>query len=549
MKRKIILTMAMALVFALILAVSVFAEETSVHDGKVDLDAKVTLDDGTVCELFDSEGNALIWYITGKGEDGKTTYASIRADDPRIKFQYNWEGKIDGAQAYEFKKVTIELESGSVGADSIVVFNIMDDDVKITIESKDKDGNPVTRYEPANCFKEAFGWKKNLEYAFLRLDTIGIQKNAFAYCPKLKYVNVEDLTELRRMGDNSQFEGCTSLFKGKVLDLSKTKLYSIDWNNTFKNVPISGIVFPNKLTKLGGGSLQGTGIVSFSFPLNIANMESLMLADCTSLVSICINSKLTVIQDNAFSGCTSFNTIFYVGSLEQFDTLLAGTSQTGNEAFLSVANAEKISYADYLKLEDKSGKYVVYDYSYCEAYNGSNHQLSGNSVMQSVDYFKGVFFADTCTLDNCKMNVIDDSKTIGAIFVSYGYSMTEVEIGGKLSMSQFFGIDKANLEKYTTLTGNAFEYGFVVSSNADPMNEANSGLIAEGKTYITTQNGFKHDYFAVAVAGFTDATVDNALTFCVYVKDGAKVSYLDNGETVETVNMKSYNQIKALLGK
>ena len=81
------------------------------------------------------------------------------------------------------------------------------------------------------------------------------------------------------------------------------------------------------------------------------------------------------------------------------------------------------------------------------------------------------------------------------------------------------------------------------------MNTANSGLIAEGKTYIADQSKLAHDYFAVTVVGFTDTTVGNALTFCVYVKDGDKVSYLDNGETVETVEMKSYNDVKALLNK
>ena len=139
--------------------------------------------------------------------------------------------------------------------------------------------------------------------------------------------------------------------------------------------------------------------------------------------------------------------------------------------------------------------------------------------------------------------------SVGAIFVDYGYSMTEGAIGGKLSMTQFFGINKANLDDYTDVTGNTFEFGFVVSSNNDPMNAENSGLIAEGKTYITDQSKLAHDYFAVTVVGFTDTTVGNALTFCVYVKDGDKVSYLDNGETVQTVEMKSYNEIKALLNK
>ena len=60
MRKRIFLMLSMVFVLACMLAFAVSAE--SVHEGKVDLSATVTLNDGTVCKLFDSEGNALIWY-------------------------------------------------------------------------------------------------------------------------------------------------------------------------------------------------------------------------------------------------------------------------------------------------------------------------------------------------------------------------------------------------------------------------------------------------------------------------------------------------------
>lgn len=58
--KRLFLVLVMAIVFVLALTVAVSAE--SVHNGKVDLNQKVTLSDGTECALFDAEGNALIWY-------------------------------------------------------------------------------------------------------------------------------------------------------------------------------------------------------------------------------------------------------------------------------------------------------------------------------------------------------------------------------------------------------------------------------------------------------------------------------------------------------
>ena len=80
------------------------------------------------------------------------------------------------------------------------------------------------------------------------------------------------------------------------------------------------------------------------------------------------------------------------------------------------------------------------------------------------------------------------------------------------------------------------------------MAEENKSLIAAGKTFIAPQKFIVHDYFSVLVVGFTEASVDKPLTFCAYVKDGERISYLDGGETVEAVAQKSYNDIREIFG-
>ena len=120
---------------------------------------------------------------------------------------------------------------------------------------------------------------------------------------------------------------------------------------------------------------------------------------------------------------------------------------------------------------------------------------------------------------------------------------------GSYSVSQFYGINQKALDAYELATGNTVEYGLVVSVNDNPLASENSGLIAEGKTYITAQNKFAHDYFAINVIGITDGTEgtkdtrENKLTFCAYIIDNGTTYYLDGGKTLSVAEQKSYKDV------
>ena len=538
MKKKILLMVVMAFVLACVMAFAVNAEE-SVHNGKVDLNATVTLNDGTVCQLFDSEGNALIWYKNSAGE-----LLSIRADDERVKYKATYgfsvgNSTVGTVYVYEVSDMWIALESGNVSKGNIVVLNLMDDDVKVNEGGSGYIGGPV------NCVKTIQWANKILEYAYLRLDTAAIQLSAFNGCTALKYVNLEDLTELRQISGGSSFSGSTALFAGQVLDLTKTKITNIGGNGTFNNVPMSGIKFPSTLTSIAEWNLQGSAITSISFPTGVASIEGSQFNDCKSLKEICINYTTTKIKDRAFNN-TVLEKIYFVGTLEQLNTLLDNTGTGSNAPFWDVVGenrANLISYADYLKLEDKSGKYVVYNYSYCEAYNDGNHTPSAEDTMVFNGYFDKVIFASLCTVDGCSAQTVNEEKTIGEMFVYLGYSYTETAINGSYSMSQFYGINKENIAKYADVTGNEVVYGFVISSIENPIGNENAN---ENNVILSESGKFVYDYASIKITGITENNTNKGVVFCMYVIDGDEVSYLDNGTTSQEVACKSYNDVIAL---
>ena len=322
--KKVYLTIVMIVILALALAFAVSAE--SVHnENTVDYSETVTLNDGTVLPLFDENKEALVWYIDGKDENGRTKYTSAITDKTAKWYVESWN---------EVTGFSVVLEDGTpISNDNLVVVNMMDDDVV-------KNSGPGSKFygEPVTDSKTMVQGRKNLEYFYLRLDTRTLNNSSFASCSKLKYINLEDLTLLRRMAQNNQFASCTSLFEGQVLDLSRTQLTEFEGSGTFSRVPIKGIKFPETMTKIGSEK-------TFS--------------NCTQLEFISIGNKAKIGSDG-FTGCTALKAIYYVGTEEELNAT----------TIVSLVEGALVkSYAEYKALSDKSGVYVVYNYSRCEAFN------------------------------------------------------------------------------------------------------------------------------------------------------------------------------------
>ncbi len=191
MKKRLFLTFVMVFIFALTLAFAVSAG-TVHNENTVDYSATVTLDDGTKLELFDNEGNALIWYISGT-QDGKNSYSSVRADDDE---KVKWT-----AESWD------EVQSwGITGVDTkkVVVINLMDDDVVRNT------GNAAFLNKPMDKFKLLFSGMKNFTSSLLR-------KSGEVTLDPMKYVD-KKVVAYKNPGKNFSSPYTSSIYSGMMFN-------------------------------------------------------------------------------------------------------------------------------------------------------------------------------------------------------------------------------------------------------------------------------------------------------------------------------------------
>ncbi len=525
MKKKLLLMLVMTVVFAFALTFAVSAE--SVHnENTVDYNATVTLEDGTVLPLYDENKEALIWYIDGKDADGKVIYSSALTEKAAKWHTESWD---------EVTNFGVTLEDGTtIANNNIVVVNMMDDDVV-------KNSGPGTQHygKPVTDFKNMVQGRKNLEYFYLRLDTGSINNGTFSGCSKLKYINLENLTQLKRMAQNSQFSGCTSLFDGQVLDLSKTQLTEFEGSGTFSSVPFKAIKFPETMVKIGSGTT---------------------FINCTKLETVSIGNKAKFCS-SAFEGCTSLKAIYYVGTAEE---LSASTISS------VVANATIKSYTEYKALSDKSGVYIVYDYSRCEAFNNGVHgEIAATNACVGVcsvcndtivnhteaekltikieysNYAEAGTKTTTCQNESCTYRSTTEAP---ALFTCQGYSVPTIGVGG---IAIGFMVNNEAIAEYTRVTGIILKYGvFAVSKDRLGDNDVfgEDGTAADG---VINAEIKRYDFivFELKIVGFADEQKGTKLAMGAYVAvtDGetTEYSYIQGGTPAEGENyyFASYNDI------
>ena len=344
--------------------------------------------------------------------------------------------------------------------------------------------------------------------------------------------------------NGSQFYGCPL---EEVIGLENTKLTSIPhsmFRGQSKWKP-EVLRIPDTVETIGVYGFADCGASVIIIGTGVKTIGSEAFVNCRQVTAYYIPHSIETISTDAFRNGVRGDILFFVTSNDADYISVIKTS--------SQSTKDTVSYETYLANTEAyaTGKHVIYGCNVCDVYHGGVHAMAGKESISINSYFEAITIGDSCTRDGCGNFVV--TQTIDAIFVDLGYSCTESAINGVYSVSQFYEINKGACEAYKLATGTEFDYGFVVSISNDPMNEENSGLIAQGKTYIAESKFFRYDYLSVSVTGITDGengtknTLENKLTFCMYVNDGGKFSYLDGGKTVSVVDQKSYSDILATI--
>ena len=584
MKKKLFLALILSFVLALMLIITVSAGTTTT--------SKVTLNDGTEVNLFDSDGNALIWYMNAGGE-----LKSISASDTGVSYT------IDNGTLTD---VEIVVDGETIANSSIVVFNVIN----------------VDAVAEATILSGLFNSCTTIQYAYLHLNTEDIRDQCFRACSSLKYVNLEALTKLKYIGtsgdaesNNRVFQNCSSLFKGEILDLSNTALEKIYSKENFQGVAFVGIKLPFTLQDVGESAFNGTMLTSIAWPQNSTSMGDTTLGWCSQLETVYLPSGFKSFRYTAFRNSTKLNTVFFCGTRDEFITILnkiqinswdgggnvyqlvgawapcglwpviGATTQDEAKALHESLNAilgnpeaadvgNLISYAEYKKLteEQKSGnKYVVYNYSSCEVYEDGAHEYSqtnacvttcdkcGNAVINHAenaalsttivytDYALAGEKVTACQNAGCTYRV---TEKVDPLFVNLGFSASQY--GDMMSVN--YKVNAEAIAEYEKITGEAVSYGvFAVKAEAigtndifDENGDERQGVIAAD----ITDCGF--NLFNLKIMGFDEEQKTIPLAMGAFVKtskDGTvKYSYLQIDEpTNGKYYLASYNDVVALL--
>ena len=411
--KKLLVILSLSLLLVCFFALGVSADTTtSIHAG-VDKNQSVTLSDGTVCNLFDAYGNALIWFITGTEEvtleDGTTktqnVYASIRADigitgDNKVDYNCGWAAtgggdKLDGIMQYQVGTLTITYNGTTYNANTIVVANLMDDDVKLT--SGQNVGNPVT------SFAKTFYCSTNIQYFYGRLDTISFNSEVFKNCTNLKYANIMELTELRQIGSQT-FNTCSSLFANQALDLSRTKLKTTS-SGSFGSMNVTEYIFPETFYQIGEWAFQtNKQLTKITFKGKITSFNpNSTFKDCEKLeavigdFSVFTSGKYTEFKSYTFYNC--YKLANFSGLIENgIMTMPSSLSYIENYTFQNCDSIKAIKFTGSKVKILQQSFHSLNSLEYLYFPRSSKLELPSCEVFSNNEKLKAVALPDDCTL-------------------------------------------------------------------------------------------------------------------------------------------------------
>ena len=306
--------------------------------------------------------------------------------------------------------------------------------------------------------------------------------------------------------------------------------------------------FPNNLVSLGNNTFgKSFASKTIIFGANLESFGTGLFGEATPEnkdTHLYISNKLfanTEMFANLFGGYDQYHsnflklTIFYSGTYEEALAFVeAGKVVKSGYVFDNVTFVSASEYDSAVhKPAGRNSLLMVYDNSACDAFYGG-HSFSGNDSAAVNSYFEEIQVGDACV--NCGQMIV--KSTIEPLFTSMGVSAKT--FGAGIGIVQGYGVNVDAVNAYKAFAED-FDFGIIVYAN-------------KGSTAVTPKPGddsaidIKFDntancYLEVKVIGIPAEYEDTPVVFCIYVTDGEKFYYLDNGNTEESVIGHSYSGI------
>ena len=148
---------------------------------------------------------------------------------------------------------------------------------------------------------------------------ITIDRYAFYNCTSLTSITVPN--SVTTIGDQA-FQSCTSL-TSITIPSSVTTIGSDAFAGC---TSLTSITIPNSVTTIGYLAFSGcTSLTSITIPNSVTTIGNGAFSGC-SLISITIPSSVTTIGSSAFENCTSLDSVYYLGTLEEWKSINIGNN-------------------------------------------------------------------------------------------------------------------------------------------------------------------------------------------------------------------------------
>ena len=397
-------------------------------------------------------------------------------------------------------------------------------------------------------------------------DTVtAVEAYAFAECDNLESLIFSDASSVKNKLVGI-IMSCPKIVSFKIPHLVTELGYDNFWNCT----ALTEIIWPDNLTAITGGNNWSAckSLKSISIPNSVTTMSAAQFSGCSNLEEIRLGASLTGIS-NGLLILTSLKRVYISGTVTSFGSNVLGYSNpadsSSNITFIFTGTKEQaealramavqktegtnhapntskfydailVSASEYDASQEPSGFHFVYDYSECDAFYSSVHNMKGQQSAKVTSYFDVINIGDTC--ERCSNMVV--TETINPLFVYKGYTVSTY--GETYSMAQGFMIDNEAITRYMDYAPD-FEFGLIAAGNlsGEPFAPALEGELCIPQTKLA------HDYFDIKISGITSEIADAKIVFCAYVKANGNAYYLDNGASSQTVAGISYNQALELL--
>lgn len=169
----------------------------------------------------------------------------------------------------------------------------------------------------------SFSTRINVSSVFIPATVRSIGSHAFIYCNALTTVTFAEGSQLKSIGSNA-FWGSEHLYP-RFKEIKIPDSVETIGNGAFRHCQsLERITFPSALQTLSNGTFYGCAALSeVTFPASLKTIEKSAFGYCRNLSEVKLPASLTTIQSYVFNGCSALKTVFYDGSLAQWNHITA----------------------------------------------------------------------------------------------------------------------------------------------------------------------------------------------------------------------------------